>query len=500
MKKYIFRRLLRSLLSIFLITSLIYAIIFTMVPRRLVFKNDSNYNKVANKPDEKVNYENTVFEKMGYIDYYDTKELIEQAASFDNKVNSEINDSNQAIFEDYVASMGKGWKLDRLPVSGAFFATREIPVLERVFEFYTNLIQIDHPWRIQDETNPDLERYVRFENDPSIGFALVGSGTEHKYLIYGNSQFPFLHQNIIKLNLGTSYPSYYNMPILQVITQKQGKKDLSEVTFPTGKTKKSSVDIYTRTYRSPSLVDNKTAADFGKGDAYTKTETKFTDPSMMASSAIIGLLGVALAYSVAIPLGSYMARYKNTLFDTVATFILTILGALPSIALIYVVRFGLSSAFGLPDVFPTLGASSPLSYIPPAIVLGIFSMPGLAIWTRRYMIDQQLSDYVRFARAKGLTEDAIMRKHIFKNAMVTIISSIPGTIIGTVVGATLTETIFAYPGMGKMLIDALRVNNNTMVVGISFLIAVLSIASGFLGDLTMTLVDPRIKLDSKGGK
>lgn len=290
------------------------------------------------------------------------------------------------------------------------------------------------------------------------------------------------------------------MPILQVITQKQGKKEMTEVTFPNGKTKRSSVDIYTRTYRSPSLVDKKTAADFGEGDAYTKTESRFTDPSMLESSARIGLLGVLIAYSIAIPLGSYMARFKNSVFDTVATFVLTILQALPSIALIYVVRFGLSSTFGLPDVFPTLGASSVLSYIPPAIILGIFSMPGLAIWTRRYMIDQQLSDYVRFARAKGLTEDAIMKKHIFKNAMVTIISSIPGTIIGTVVGATLTETIFAYPGMGKMLIDALRINNNTMIVGISFLIAVLSITSGFLGDLTMTLVDPRIKLDTKGGK
>lgn len=500
MKKYIFSRLLRSLLSIFLVTTLIYTIIFTMVPRRLVFKNDGNYSKVAGKPDEKTNYENTVFEKMGYIDYYDTKELLDKAKSFDDSVTSEVNDSNKEILEGYVDSIGKGWKLDQLPASGAFFATREIPIFERVFDFFANLIQIDHPWRIQDETNPDLERYVRFENDPSVGFALVGSGTEHKYLIYANNKFPFLHQNIIKLNLGVSYPSYYNMPIVQVITQNQGKKELVDVTFPNGKTKRSSIDIYTRTYRSPSLVDKKTAADFGEGDAYTKTEARYVDPSMMSSSARIGLLGVFIAYAIGIPLGIYMSRFKNSLFDTVSTFTMTFILALPSIALIYVLRFILKSVFGLPDVFPTLGASSILSYIPPAIVLGIFSMPGLAIWTRRYMIDQQMSDYVRFARAKGLTEDAIMKKHIFKNAMVTIISTIPGTIISTITGATLTETIFAYPGMGKMLIDALRINNNTMIVGISFIFALLSIVSGLLGDLTMTLVDPRIKLDSKGGK
>ena len=75
-----------------------------------------------------------------------------------------------------------------------FYATREIPVYERVLGFYGNLIQIDHTGAHEDASNPNLKRYLRIENDPSIGWSVVGSGTKHKYLLYFNGQFPFVHQ------------------------------------------------------------------------------------------------------------------------------------------------------------------------------------------------------------------------------------------------------------------------------------------------------------------
>ncbi|MCY6524859.1 hypothetical protein, partial [Actinobacillus pleuropneumoniae] len=82
----------------------------------------------------------------------------------------------------------------------------------------------------------------------SIGWSVVGSGTKHKYLLYFNGQFPYVHQNFVTLNLGNSYPTYSNTPVLQVITQGQGTTKKSEVNFPTGK-KTSSIDIYSRTYK-----------------------------------------------------------------------------------------------------------------------------------------------------------------------------------------------------------------------------------------------------------
>lgn len=81
-----------------------------------------------------------------------------------------------------------------------------------------------------------------------------------------------------------------------------------------------------------------------------------------------------------------------------------------------------------------------------------------------------------------------------------IVNGIPQAIVGTIAGATLTETVFAFPGMGKMLIDSIKAANNSMVVGLVFIFAVLSILALLVGDILMTILDPRIKLSGKGGK
>ncbi|MGT2827130.1 ABC transporter permease [Streptococcus himalayensis] len=498
MKKYIFMRTLRSIVSIFLVTALTYIIIYTLVPRKLIFKQDPNYNKIATTDDKRDNYENTIYERMGYIDYYDTKELQEKASKDYPSVTVDATDENKKMYEDYIKKIGKGWKLGQFKESKQFYATREVPPLERVFDFYANLVQIDHPNVIKDESNPDLKRYIRVENDPAIGWSVVGSGTKHKYLLYVNNKFPYIHQNFVTLNLGNSYPTYANIPVLQVITQGQGQTKASEVQFPTGK-KTSSVDIYSRTYKSPSQADSREVANYGKDDPYTATESNYQYPSMIVSSAIAGLIGLLFSYIVAIPLGSYMARFKNTWFDSISTASLTFLLALPTIALVYIVRL-LGSKLGMPDSFPILGAGNWKSYVLPSVILGLLYIPGTAIWIRRYMIDLQSQDFVRFARAKGLSEQEISNKHIFKNAMVPVVNGIPGAIIGVIGGATLTETVFAYPGMGKMLIDSVKAANNSMVVGLVFIFTSVAIFSLLLGDLLMVVIDPRIKLTSKGGK
>lgn len=494
-------RILRSLLSLFLVTTLIYTIIYTMVPRKKIFEKDPLYAKMSAKPDVKVNYINTVYEKMGYIDYLDSKELQEAAEKVDSNVTTEATDKNKTIYEKWEAEKGDGWRVGRFEESKEFYATREIPITQRIFEFYGNLIQIDHKNKIQDPKNPDLERYIRVENDPSIGWSVVGSGTEHKYLLYFNGQFPYIHQNFVTFDLGLSYPTYANVEVLEVLTQGQGKKELADVTFPTGITKKTSVDIYSRTYKSPSSADAKDKANFGEDDAYTATKARYRDPSMLVNSSIIGLIGVLISYAFGLPLGTLMARYKNKWFDNVSTATLSFLMALPSIATVYIFRLIFGKLFSLPDTFPALGAGDPRSYILPAIMLGILGIPSIAIWFRRYVLDLQSSDFVRFARAKGLSEREISQHHVFKNAMVPVVVGIPSSILLTITGATFTESVFAFPGMGKMLIDSIKAANNTMVVALSFIFAALAIFALLLGDLLMTVIDPRIKLtNKKGGK
>ncbi|VGS12317.1 oligopeptide transport system permease [Streptococcus pyogenes] len=500
MKKYILNRIMRSLVSVVLVTALTYTIVYTLVPTSLIFKQDPNYNKMTTTPDKKVAYENLTFQRMGYVNYFSSKELKDNASKVDSSVTTEATSANKAIYEKYIDSLGNGWQLKRFPTSKQFYAIRNIPIYERVWNFFSNLVVIDHPWNIQDKDNPKLARYIRLEKDKSVGWSLVGSGTKHKYLLYTNGKFPYLHQNFVTLNLGTSYPTYSNIPVLQVISQGQGRTALQDVTFPSGVTKKSSVDIYSRSYKNPKSLDDITKVNYGKGDSYTKTINNYVDPSMIHNSFVIGFFGVMFSYIVGLPLGLFMARFKNTYFDRFSTATMTFMLALPSIAVIYVVRF-LGGMVGLPDSFPMLGASDPKSYILPALILGILNIPTTVIWFRRYLVDLQASDWVRFARSKGLSESEIYRGHLFKNAMVPIVSGVPASIILAIGGATLTETVFAFPGMGKMLIDSIKSANNSMIVGLTFIFTVLSIVSLLLGDIVMTLVDPRIKLSTKkGGK
>ena len=194
-----------------------------------------------------------------------------------------------------------------------------------------------------------------------------------------------------------------------------------------------------------------------------------------------------------------MALFKNSWFDSISTAALTFMMSLPTIASVYIVRLA-GSFFGLPDSFPVLGAQDWRSYVLPSLILGLLSAPFNAVWIRRYMIDIHSQDFVRFARSKDC-QNVRFQKHIFKNAMVPLVSGIPTSIIGVISGATLTETVFAFPGMGKMLIDSIKASNNTMVIGLVFIFTSLGIFAAMLGDILMTVLDPRIKLtNTKGGK
>ena len=86
------------------------------------------------------------------------------------------------------------------------------------------MIQIDHPWKVKDASNPNLKHSLRIENDELVGWALVGSGTQYKYQIYFNGQFPYIHQNIVHLNLGTSYPTFAGQAVTSILQEDKGKQ------------------------------------------------------------------------------------------------------------------------------------------------------------------------------------------------------------------------------------------------------------------------------------
>ncbi|WP_127849609.1 ABC transporter permease [Lacticaseibacillus hulanensis] len=496
MKKYVFFRVLRSIISVFLVTTLTFIIIYSLVPRRDVFKGDPMSQKLASTPDALLNYEYNGYEKMNYIDFKNTKDLVTAVEKKYPKsgVTTAHTAANKAILDKWAKA--NNFNIRRYKISKDFYAVRELPLWERLGRFYGKMIQIDHPWRIHDKNNPNLPRYEKIQHDPTVGWALVGSGTKYRYQIYFNGSFPYIHQNIIKFNLGTSYPTYAGNPVSEVIGGRQGEQKTQQITTKNGKKYNTADDVYLRAYQPRGKQDSMEKEIYG--DDYVNVTPELQDPSMLGTSFRAGIAALIIAYGLSIPMAIYMARRKGKLFDKIGTGFVTVMTAVPTLAIIYVFRYLFAAAFKWPDSFPTLGAQAFSSWISPAVILGIMNVTGLIIWFRRYIIDQQSADYIKFAKAKGLNESEIYTKHIFKNASIPIVNGIPGSIIFTLGGATMTEEIFAMPGMGKMLPDAIIAHNNTVVIGLVFIFTVIAVLSVLLGDLLMAIVDPRIKLSASG--
>lgn len=110
----------------FMVTTLIYSIIYTMVPRKKIFEKDATYTKMAKDPDSKTDYVNTVYEKMGYIEYLNPKELQEAAVEVDSSVTVEPTDTNKKIYEEYVVELGK---------TGYFINLREASLFMRLEKY-----------------------------------------------------------------------------------------------------------------------------------------------------------------------------------------------------------------------------------------------------------------------------------------------------------------------------------------------------------------------------
>ncbi len=142
---------------------------------------------------------------------------------------------------------------------------------------------------------------------------------------------------------------------------------------------------------------------------------------------------------------------------------------------------------------------NPLSWILPAISMSLGGIAGYAMWMRRYMVDELNKDYIRLARAKGMSGAAIMVKHVMRNAFVPMAQYLPASILFTISGSIYIESLYSIPGMGGLLVDAIGRQDNTLVQALVLIFSTLGIVGLFLGDIAMAIFDPRIKLARRGG-
>ncbi|MBR4427171.1 MAG: ABC transporter permease, partial [Spirochaetales bacterium] len=221
--------------------------------------------------------------------------------------------------------------------------------------------------------------------------------------------------------------------------------------------------------------------------------------SMIGTSFVIGLIATLFQYLFGLPLGILMARKKDTWIDKAGMWYIIFFMSVPSLAYIFIFAAIGTTLFGLPYKFANAQVRI-LAYILPIISMSIPAIGGLMKWMRRYMIDQMNSDYVKFARAEGLSEREIYSTHISKNAVIPIVHGIPGNILACLVGAIITESVYSVPGVGGLLTKALAGHDNGVIVACTVFYTTLSLISLLLGDILMAKVDPRISFDSKGGR
>lgn len=519
--KYFLKRLLYGLASVVVVVAIVMVLIYSCLDRTKVFASDDQYSKKTNNA--KVVYRYEKWEEYGYLDYVTYEDYVAElykAGEIDDETREEISSLGRTAEKDseevakYVKQFKdtytkKGYTFQRLDAKlngnklknggrQQCFVTKDLPLYHRLLTYFGNLFEIDNIHYVEEDIENRGISFTLF--DPAYGGdkfspAIMGNGTKHKYLLYFDGNFPFIHQNLLEINLGVSYSVNTGIDVFDTMTETQGSYVKSEVIYPTGLTESAADNLHTATYTAGSLEANDMlSARFV--DDYTSVKLNKNGLSKMGYSFSIGIVATTLAYLLGLPLGVLMARKKDKLVDKLGTIYIIFITATPSLAYIFLFKAIGSSVFSLPTTF-NVDQMSVAMYVLPVISLALPSVANLMKWMRRYMIDQSNSDYVKFARSGGLTEGEIFSKHIMKNAAIPIIHGIPGSVLGALTGAIITERVYVVPGAGNLLTKAINQFDNGVIVGVTLFYALLSIISIILGDILMSMVDPRISFSSK---
>ena len=210
----------------------------------------------------------------------------------------------------------------------------------------------------------------------------------------------------------------------------------------------------------------------------------------------LGAMATLFAVVVGMTLGVLAAVNQNGPVDYLSVTMAILFYSMPS----FVMGFLLILLFAvwLPDLgmdlgFRVGGWESPIDWVLPTIALGAAPLATLARYTRSSMIEVIRSDFVRTARAKGLTEQGVVAKHVLKNALIPVVTLIGPIFAAVGTGSFFVEQVFNIPGMGKFFVTSMQVKDQTMILAVVLLYGVFLAAMNLLVDLIYGLIDPRIR-------
>ncbi len=246
---------------------------------------------------------------------------------------------------------------------------------------------------------------------------------------------------------------------------------------------------------------------FDFGDSFSQDRRPVTAKiaERLPVTILINVLSIGLILLVAVPIGIFSAVRRNSHFDRLTTIFVFIGFATPSFWLALLLMDVLGVRYGL---FPIVGLKS-LGYdylswfgqvldmlhhlVLPVFVSAFGGLAGFSRYMRANMLDVIRQDYILTARAKGLTENAVIWKHALRNALLPVITILGLSVPGLIGGSVIFETIFAIPGMGKLFYDGVMMRDYPLIMGILVIGAILTLVGNLLADLGYALADPRIR-------
>lgn len=217
----------------------------------------------------------------------------------------------------------------------------------------------------------------------------------------------------------------------------------------------------------------------------------------LPTTLAIGVLGVLVTAVIGIPLGIIAANHQNSIFDYIVTVVSMFFASMPNfwMALMMIILFSLNLGW-----FPATGLDSWKAWILPVLALGLSPVASVTRMTRSSMLEVIRQDYIRTARAKGLAERIITRRHALKNALINVVTVIGMQLSMIMGGSVIIESIFAIPGLGTYMMQGINTKDYPVVQGCVLIIAMSVCVMNLIVDLVYGFVDPRVMAQYTAGK
>ena len=230
--------------------------------------------------------------------------------------------------------------------------------------------------------------------------------------------------------------------------------------------------------------------DFGPSTQFPNREVSDIIAAQAPRSLLLGSLALSWALLLGVPAGVLAALRANSWHDHALTAVASASLALPSFLVAAFLIYVVSVRFGL---LPTSGWGSWKNMLMPALALGLAPLGYVILIVRGAMLETLAQDYVRAARAKGLTQRRIVWLHVVRNSLIPLVSA-AGPMLGLIIaGAFVIENIFSIPGIGRYFVAAVRARDDGLVMGLTVVITLTIIVGNLVADVLYAVLDPRVR-------